>query len=93
MRAFKGEELVFFCEKQPRHDGIGLRCLAMLPPAFVDYALRNGATTVRALGCKDCAYRLGMTLCDERFSREREPRLRATVRAQRTNDEYTLTHR
>jgi ferredoxin len=87
------EEILFHCENQPRQEGIALRCLAMLPPAFVDWALRNGATRVRAAGCEDCAYRLGMALSDERFARTREPRLRATVRAERTDHEYTFTQR
>lgn len=86
-------EILFRCEKQPGGAGIALRCLGMLPPAFVDYALRKGAARVRALGCEACAYRLGMTLCDERFARLREPRLRLTVRAERNGHEYTFTLR
>ena len=80
-------EVVFSC--QPREGAIGLRCLAMLPPAFIEYALRNGAASVKAVGCAgECAYRLGMELCDERFSGRREPHLRATVRCQRNDHEY-----
>jgi coenzyme F420-reducing hydrogenase delta subunit len=61
----------------------------MLPPAFVEYALRNGAARVTAIGCEgECAYRLGMELCDERFAGRREPHLRANVRAQRNHNEY-----
>jgi ferredoxin len=86
-----GQELVFYCEKQPRRHGVALRCLAMLPPAFVDFALRHGAREVRAVGCEDCAYRLGMLLSDERFSRRRAPRLRATVRAEKKDHEYIFT--
>jgi Pyruvate/2-oxoacid:ferredoxin oxidoreductase delta subunit len=86
-------EIVFHCENQPRREGIALRCLAMLPPAFVDWALRNGAARVRAVGCEDCAYRLGMALSDERFARTREPRLRPTARVERKDHEYTFTHR
>jgi quinol-cytochrome oxidoreductase complex cytochrome b subunit len=84
-------EVVFCCEKSPQPGAIALRCLAMLPPAFVEYALRNGAQRVRAVGCEgECAYRLGMELCDERFSGRREPHLRATVRAERHGNEYTF---
>jgi ferredoxin len=82
-------EIVFCCEKNPQPGAIALRCLAMLPPAFVEYALRNGARSVSAVGCEDeCAYRLGMELCDERFAGRREPHLRPTVSFQRDNDEY-----
>ena len=87
-------EITFCCEKAPRPGGIALRCLAMLPPAFVEYALRNGAGRVRAIGCEsECAYRLGLTLCEERFTRRREPHLRATVRAERHDNEYRFTLR
>lgn len=83
-----GAEVVFSCETNPLPGAIALRCLAMLPPAFVDYALRNGAKTVRAVGCEECTYRLGMELCDERFAGARAPHLRATVRVQRKANEY-----
>ena len=80
-------EVVFSC--QPREGAIRLRCLAMLPPAFVEYALRNGAASVKALGCAgECAYRLGMELSDERFAGRREPHLRASVRFERKGHEY-----
>jgi ferredoxin len=81
------QEIVFSC--QPRPGAVGLRCLAMLPPAFIEYALRNGAQRVRALGCAgECAYRLGLELCDERFAGRREPHLRANVAFERKGDEY-----
>jgi ferredoxin len=83
-----GAEVVFCCESNPLPGAIALRCLAMLPPAFVEYALRNGAQTVRGVGCEECCYRLGMDLCDERFAGAREPHLRATVRVQRKANEY-----
>ncbi|HEX6157985.1 MAG TPA: cytochrome b N-terminal domain-containing protein [Burkholderiales bacterium] len=82
-------EVVFCCENNPKPGAIALRCLAMLPPAFVEYALRNGAGRVKAIGCDgECAYRLGMELSDERFAGQREPHLRATVRVQRKDHEY-----
>jgi ferredoxin len=87
-------EVVFCCEKNPQPGATALRCLAMLPPAFVEYALRNGAQRVKALGCEDeCAYRLGMELCDERFAGAREPHLRATVSARKENNEYSFVLR
>ena len=91
--ALPAEEIVFACERSSRPGGIGLRCLAMLPPAFIEYALRNGARRVTARGCDtECAYRLGLELADERFARRREPRLRATVVATRTDhgDSFAL---
>ncbi len=87
--ALRSGELAFCCEKNPVPGAVALRCLAMLPPAFVEYALRNGAARVKALGCKgECAYRLGLELSEERFARRREPHLRATVRFERKNNEY-----
>jgi ferredoxin len=88
------KELVLRCEKSERQGAIALRCLAMLPPAFVEYALRNGARRVRAFGCEgECAYRLGMELCEERFAGLREPHLRANVRAERHDNEYSFALR
>lgn len=84
-------ELVFCCRDEYRTGAIALPCLAMLPPAFVSYALRNGAKTVRALACREqCAYRIGDALCEERFTRTREPRLRANVRIERKDNEYSF---
>jgi ferredoxin len=88
------KELVFYCEKTEARPGIALRCLAMLPPAFIEYALRHGARAVRAVGCEaQCEYRLGMALADERFFGHREPHLRASVRAHRENHEYSFALR
>lgn len=87
--ALPGGTVVFCCERQPVPGAIALRCLAMLPPAFIDYALRRGARQVRAVGCKgECAYRLGMELCAERLAGTREPHLRANVAFERTDNEY-----
>jgi coenzyme F420-reducing hydrogenase delta subunit/ferredoxin len=60
---------------------LALRCVAQLPPSFVDYALRGGAQGVLVAGCgeRECAYRLGERLTSQRFAGEREPRLRAVV--------------
>lgn len=87
--ALQSGKVAFCCEKNPVPGAIALRCLGMLPPAFVEYALRNGAAQVKALGCKgECAYRLGLELSEERFAGLREPHLRATVRFERQNNEY-----
>jgi Pyruvate/2-oxoacid:ferredoxin oxidoreductase delta subunit len=91
--ALPASEVVFSCERSGS-PGIGLRCLAMLPPAFVEYALRNGAARVRAIGCtEECAYRLGLALASERFSRQRQPRLRDNVQASRESNEYVFALR
>jgi ferredoxin len=84
-------EVVFSCERSKAQGGIRLRCLGMLPPSFIEYALRHGARSVRATGCEHCAYRLGMELSAERFSGQREPHLRPTVTVTRTSDhEYAF---
>jgi ferredoxin len=92
------KEIVFCCASSGKETlptpFIALRCLAMLPPAFVEYALRNGAREVRAIGCApECAYRLGMELCDGRFAATREPHLRPSVRAERKNHGYSFALR
>lgn len=60
---------------------IALPCTGMLPPAFVEYALRAGADGVLVTGCRegDCSYRLGDRWTRERFSGQREPHLRGNV--------------
>ena len=80
------------CERsRDESPGIAVRCAAMVPPAFIEYALRHGATKVRVLGCEpECAYRLGMELTDARFAGTREPHLRRTVRATRKDHEYSF---
>jgi ferredoxin len=93
-QALPSEEIVFTCERSSRGGGIRLRCLAMLPPAFIEYALRNGARRVKALGCEgECAFRLGLELAEERFARQREPRLRATVMGKKNHHEYSFVLR
>lgn len=64
---------------------ISLICAGMLPPSFVDYALRDGAAGVLVTGCRegDCEYRLGQRWAAERLSGQREPRLRGSVPAER----------
>ncbi len=55
-----------------------LICTGMLPPSFVEYALRGGAAGVLVTGCRagGCAYRLGKRWTEERLSGVREPHLR-----------------
>ncbi len=87
--AGRASVLVFACERAARSDAlagpgsavVGLRCLGMLPPSFVEYALRRGAGGVLLLGCREgeCAYRLGTDLTGARLAGAREPHLRANV--------------
>ena len=92
--ALPADEVLFSCEKSGA-GGIALRCLAMLPPSFVEYALRHGARRVRAVGCREgeCAWRIGLELSAERFAGTREPHLRANVRAAKLDDATTFALR
>jgi ferredoxin len=60
---------------------LSLICSGMLPPSFVEYALRGGASGVLVTGCVEgaCAFRLGTRWTEERLAGEREPHLRASV--------------
>jgi ferredoxin len=93
-RALPGDEILFSCEGA-RAGGIVLRCLAMLPPSFVEYALRHGARRVRAIGCRDgeCAWRIGLELAAERFAGAREPHLRPNVAYGKHGNAYEFSLR
>ena len=81
--------VVFGCDHGARVDTLAapdvaafsLLCVGMLPPSFVEYALRDGATAVLVTGCREggCEYRLGQRWTQERLDGSREPRLRASV--------------
>lgn len=62
-----------------------LLCLGLLPPSFIEYALRGGASGVVLSACRvdACEFRLGSRWATERLRGEREPRLRATVPRER----------
>jgi len=92
--ALPAGEVLFSCEGA-RAGGIVLRCLAMLPPSFVEYALRHGARRVRAVGCRDgeCAWRIGLELAAERFAGTREPHLRPNVVYAKQGDAYEFSLR
>ena len=65
---------------------ISMPCAALVPPAFVDYVLRQDlAEGVLISGCceGDCFHRLGNTWVDQRFSMERMPVLRTRVPRER----------
>lgn len=61
--------------------GVSLICTGMLPPSFIEYALRGGAAGVLVTGCRmgGCAFRLGNRWTEERLSGAREPRLRSSA--------------
>ena len=62
-----------------------LACTGMLPPSFIEYALRGGAAGVVVATCREhaCEFRLGARWTAQRLAREREPRLRDGVPAAR----------
>lgn len=69
----------------PRLARVELPCAGMVPPSFVEYAMRRGADGVIIASCPpfDCAYRFGGQWIAERLRGEREPRLRAAADASR----------
>ncbi|MDP2795768.1 MAG: hydrogenase iron-sulfur subunit [Sulfurisoma sp.] len=81
--------VVFGCDKGADVRGlaaadtaaISLLCTGMLPPSFVEYALRGGADGIVVTGCRDggCDFRLGMQWTQERLAHQREPHLRSLV--------------
>ena len=64
---------------------LNLMCSGLLPPSFVEYALRSGADGVLVTGCREgsCAYRFGAQLTEQRLTGRREPHLRPTVPVER----------
>ena len=60
---------------------LSLACIGMLPPSFVEYALRDGAEGVLFDGCREgaCEFRLGQGWSAQRLVGERVPHLRTTV--------------
>lgn len=87
-----GRIVVFCCERSGAAGAAGssrssvmLPCAGMLPPSYVDYALRHGAggVMVAACGPGDCEFRSGADLLGARLDRRREPRLRASVARER----------
>lgn len=78
--------VVFACAPGGIEAGaIPVECAAVVPPAFVQYALRHGARGVVISGCRegDCEHRLGDRWIGERFAGVRAPALRASVPRER----------
>lgn len=85
--------VVFGCDRGARVDSLAARdvapfslmCTGLLPPSFVEYALRDGAAAVLVSGCRagGCEFRLGQQWTEERLAATREPHLRASVPRER----------
>ena len=81
--------VVFGCDRGARVDTLAgpdvapfsLMCTGMLPPSFVEYALRDGAAAVLVAGCREggCEFRLGQRWTEARLAGIREPHLRTSV--------------
>lgn len=77
-----GREIVFSCAPAgPVPGSIAVECAAMVPPAFVQYALRRGAARVAFATCgeSDCEHRVGDRWLRARFAGTRVPALRRSV--------------
>jgi ferredoxin len=61
---------------------LSLPCSAALPPAFAEYAQREGARAVLVADCGEhaCVYRFGAAFTRARFDGTREPHLRQAAR-------------
>lgn len=64
---------------------VKLACTGMLPPAFIEYALKKGADGVLISGCRsgDCYYRFGNRWMEKRIHAERVPHLHLRVPRER----------
>lgn len=62
-----------------------LTCVGMLPPSFVEYALRDGAAGVLVATCRQggCEFRFGGRWTLQRLEGGREPHLRGAVDSRR----------
>jgi quinol-cytochrome oxidoreductase complex cytochrome b subunit/coenzyme F420-reducing hydrogenase delta subunit len=93
LAAQPGAAVLFGCDEGARVDRLAapgvitlsLPCVAMLPPAFADYALRQGAARVVVASCgrHGCAYRLGGGWVEDRLAGRRQPVLRERARGPR----------
>lgn len=85
--------IVFGCDHGARVSSLAtddvatfsLLCIGALPPAFVEYALRDGAAAVMVSGCRagGCEFRLGQRWTEQRLAGTREPHVRASVPRER----------
>jgi ferredoxin len=94
--AAPGAPVTFACiPAGPQPGAIEVECAAMVPPAFVQYALRHGASGVVIAACRegDCEHRLGDRWTRERFAGVRAPALRASVPRERVRLVFHGTER
>ncbi len=84
--AQRGSLLVFGCDhgacvsqvSGASVSAFSLPCIGMLPPSFIEHALRRGAAGVLLAGCAaGCEFRLGSRWTEARLQGGREPRLRS----------------
>ncbi len=85
--------VVFGCDRGAPVQGLegvavavfSLPCIGMLPPSFIEYALRAGTDGVMVVGCAegDCEFRLGADWTRQRIDGVREPHLRSSVPRER----------
>jgi coenzyme F420-reducing hydrogenase delta subunit/ferredoxin len=88
-----GRIIVFACAaaanaarlEDARTARLDMRCIGMLPPSFIEYALRAGADGALLVACRagECAYRLGAELTAQRLAGTRQPILRKSVPRER----------
>ena len=91
--AATGRVMVFACAaavraatlEDARTALLDMRCIGMLPPSFIEYALRSGADGALLVACRagECAYRLGAELTAQRLAGARQPILRKSVPRER----------
>jgi quinol-cytochrome oxidoreductase complex cytochrome b subunit/coenzyme F420-reducing hydrogenase delta subunit len=91
--AATGRIMVFACAEAARaatlEDArtavLDMRCIGMLPPSFIEYALRSGADGALLVACRagECVYRLGAELTAQRLAGERQPAVRKSVPRER----------
>jgi coenzyme F420-reducing hydrogenase delta subunit/ferredoxin len=85
--------VVFGCDRGARVETLAgpdvlplsLMCIGVLPPSFIEYALRDGASAVLVSGCRagGCEFRHGQRWTEQRLAGTREPHLRAQVPRER----------
>jgi len=92
-QATTGRIIVFACAEaanaaaleDARTALLDMRCIGMLPPSFIEYALRAGADGALLVACREgeCRYRIGAELTAQRLAGERQPILRKSVPRER----------
>jgi len=92
-QATAGRIIVFACAEaanaaaleDARTALLDMRCIGMLPPSFIEYALRAGADGALLVACREgeCRFRLGAELTAQRLAGERQPILRGSVPRER----------